>query len=128
MSRIVPQTLELMWPQILGQLGRERFCQDLSRLSGKELDLIHQFANLGDGEFASQHFTGKFQREYFARLVEKGLLIRTKRGRYRLYHHCHSAASPTGRTPFPLNPFPFATSVIYSNPLSLGVQTNGEWT
>ena len=85
-SRIVPQTLEQMWPAILGELGRERFCQDLSRLSGKELELIHEFARLGDGEFAPQHFTGKFQREYFARLVEKGLLIRTRRGRYRLYH------------------------------------------
>lgn len=86
MSRIVPQTLEQMWPATLGQLGRERFCQDLSRLSAKEQGLIHQFASLGDGEFAPQRFTGKFQREYFARLVEKGLLIRTKRGRYRLYH------------------------------------------
>jgi len=85
-SRIVPQTLERMWPAILSQVGRERFSQDLSRLSPKELDLIHQFANLGDGQFASQHFTGKFQREYFARLVDKGLLIRTRRGRYRLYH------------------------------------------
>lgn len=85
-SRIVPQTLERMWPAILGELGRERFCQDLSRLSAKELGLIHQFASLGDGEFTPQHFTGKFQREYFARLVEKGLLIRTRRGRYRFYH------------------------------------------
>ncbi|HTT21482.1 MAG TPA: ATP-binding protein [Candidatus Sulfotelmatobacter sp.] len=56
MSRIVPQTLERMWPAILGQLGRERFCQDLSRLSAKELELIHQFASLGDGEFAPQRF------------------------------------------------------------------------
>jgi AAA ATPase domain len=86
MSRIVPQALEQVWPTILEELGRERFCQDLSRLSAKELNLIHQFANLGDGEFAPQYFSGKFQREYFARLAEKGLLIRTKRGRYRLYH------------------------------------------
>lgn len=86
MSRIVPQMLDGMWPAILDQLGRERFCQDLSRLSAKELELIHQFASLGDGEFAPQRFTVKFQREYFARLTEKGLLIRTRRGRYKLYH------------------------------------------
>ena len=86
MSWIVPQTLEQVWPAILSQLGRERFCQDLSQMSAKEQGLVHQFAGLGDGEFTPQHFTGKFQREYFARLVEKGLLIRTKRGRYRLYH------------------------------------------
>jgi len=29
MSRIVPQALERVWPAILSQLGRERFCQDL---------------------------------------------------------------------------------------------------
>ena len=86
MSRIAPQMLDGMWPAILDQLGRERFCQDLSRLSVKELDLIHRFANLGEGEFAPQQFTRKFQREYFARLVEKGLLTRTRRGRYRFYH------------------------------------------
>ena len=84
-SRIVPQTFERMWPTILGELGRERFCQDLSRLSAKEQGLIHQFASLGDGEFAPQHFP-QFQREYFVRLAQKGLLIRTRRGRYRLYH------------------------------------------
>jgi hypothetical protein len=28
----------------------------------------------------------RFQTEYFARLAEKGLLIRTGRGRYKLYH------------------------------------------
>jgi hypothetical protein len=71
LSRIVPQALEQVWPTILGELGRERFCQDLSRPSTKELNLIHQLASLGDGEFTPQHFTGKFQREYFARLVEK---------------------------------------------------------
>jgi hypothetical protein len=33
-----------------------------------------------------RQFAGKFQREYFARLLEKRLLIRTRRGRYKLYH------------------------------------------
>ena len=30
--------------------------------------------------------TGKIHREHLARLVEKGVLIRTGRGRYKLYH------------------------------------------
>jgi hypothetical protein len=80
------QKLEPFWPAIFDQLGREKFRSDVSQLSGKELDLIHQFASLGDGELETHHFTRKFQTEYFARLAEKGLLIRTGRGRYKLYH------------------------------------------
>ena len=82
------QTLKLepFWPEIFDQLGREKFRSDVSQLSGRELELIHEFANLGTGELATKHFTGKFQTEYFARLAEKGLLIRTGRGRYKLYH------------------------------------------
>jgi hypothetical protein len=32
------------------------------------------------------HLTGKIHREHLARLVEKGVLIRTGRDRYKLYH------------------------------------------
>jgi hypothetical protein len=85
-SSLQPHRLERIWPSIFEQLGREKFRSDVSQLSGKELELIHQFANLGEGELAAHHFTSKFQTEYFARLAEKGLLVRTGRGRYRLYH------------------------------------------
>lgn len=86
-KQIEPRKLETNWPAILDQLGRERFRSDVSQLSAKELELIHQFARAGEGEVSAKHFSGKFQREYFARLVEKAVLIRTGRGRYRLYHH-----------------------------------------
>ncbi len=85
-SQIQPQKLEPYWPAIFNQLGREKFRSDVSQLSGKEIELIHQFASLGEGELETRYFTRKFQTEYFARLAEKGLLIRTGRGRYKLYH------------------------------------------
>ena len=85
-KQIEAHKLETSWPAILDQLGREKFLADLSQLSAKELDLIHEFGRLGEGEVSAKHFSGKFQREYFARLVEKALLIRTGRGRYKLYH------------------------------------------
>jgi hypothetical protein len=68
-----PRRLEQIWPAIFAQLGREKFRSDISQLSGKEIELIRQFAKLGDGEFAVHHLTTKFQTEYFARLTEKGL-------------------------------------------------------
>jgi len=78
--------LETTWPAILDQLGHEKFRADVSKLSAKESELIHQFASLREGEVSAKHFSGKFQREYFAPLVGKSLLIRTRRGRYKLYH------------------------------------------
>jgi hypothetical protein len=85
-KQIEAHKLETTWPAILDQLGREKFRSDVSKLSAKELELIHHFASLDEGEVSADHFGGKFQREYFARLVGKGLLIRTGRGRYKLYH------------------------------------------
>jgi AAA ATPase domain len=85
-KQIEAHKLKTTWPAILDQLGREKFRSDLSKLSAKELELIHQFASLDEGEVSADHFGGKFQREYFARLVEKDLLIRIGRGRYKLYH------------------------------------------
>ena len=85
-SRIELRALEPTWPAIFDQLGREKFALDVSQLSTKELDLIHQFAIMGQSELAPHDFRGKFQREYFARLAGKGFLIRAGRGRYTLYH------------------------------------------
>jgi hypothetical protein len=33
----------------------------------KEFELIHQLASLAEGEVSVEQFSGKFQREYFAR-------------------------------------------------------------
>jgi len=86
-GQIQPDKLESIWPAIFDQLGREKFRSDVSQLSAREFEFIHQFANLSENELATEHYTSKFRREYFARLVEKGLLIRIARGRYKLYHH-----------------------------------------
>ena len=85
-GQIQPDKLEPIWPAIFDQLGREKFRSDVSQLSAREFEFVRRFANLSDSELATQHYTGKFRREYFARLVEKGLLIRAGRGRYKLYH------------------------------------------
>jgi hypothetical protein len=84
--QVQPHRVEQIWPTIFDQLGREKFRSDISQLSTKEIELVRQFAKLGEGEFAVHQFTSKFQTEYFARLAEKGLLVRTGRGRYKLYH------------------------------------------
>jgi len=85
-GQIQPDKLEPIWPAIFDQLGREKFRSDVSQLSAREFEFVRRFANLSENELATQHYTSKFRREYFARLVEKGLLTRAGRGRYKLSH------------------------------------------
>jgi hypothetical protein len=85
-GQIHPHQLEAIWPAIFDQLGREKFRSDIFQLSAKELGLTHQFANLSESDIPAHHLTGKIHREHLSRLVEKGVLIRTGRGRYKLYH------------------------------------------
>src|SRR5437879_4628485 len=84
-NQIQPRQLETIWPAIFDQLGREKFRSDISQLSAQDLGLVHQFASLCESEIPAHHVGGRFHRQYFTRLVDKGLLIRTGRGLYKLY-------------------------------------------
>lgn len=85
-GQIHPHKLEVIWPAIFDQLGREKFRSDISQLSVKELALAQQFASLTESDTLAHHLTGKVHGEHIARLAEKGVLIRIGRGRYKLYH------------------------------------------
>ncbi len=73
------------WPSIFEHLGGEKFRSDLSQPSQKEIDLLQEISESGQGECTPHQLGGKFHRQYFARLIEKGLFVRTGRGRYKLY-------------------------------------------
>ena len=85
-NQIQPRQLKAIWPAIFDQLGREKFRSDISQLSAQDRALVREFASLGESEIPAHHLTGKIHRQYLARLLEKGLLVRTGRGRYKLYH------------------------------------------
>jgi AAA ATPase domain len=85
-NQIQPRQLEAIWPAIFDQLGREKFRSDISQLSAQDRALVREFASLGESEISAHHLTGTIHRQYLARLLEKGLLVRTGRGRYKLYH------------------------------------------
>src|SRR5438067_10904884 len=85
-NQIQARQLQAIWPEIFDQLGREKFRSDISRLSAQDRALVREFASLGESEIPAHHLTGKIHRQYLARLLEKGLLVRTGRGRYKLYH------------------------------------------
>jgi hypothetical protein len=81
-----PGDFEHLWPSIFEQLSREKFRSDISQLSRKEFELLRRAAQLEQEGFAAHELEAQFQREYFRRLTEAGLLIRVARGRYKLYH------------------------------------------
>ena len=75
-----------IWPAVFRRLEQIKFSADLAQLSEKELALLQAIAADGPDEFNPAPFVQQFHYQYFKRLAEAGLLIRTGRGRYRLYH------------------------------------------
>ncbi len=75
-----------LWPTIFEELGKEKFRTDLAHATVKELGLLHSLATSDNEEVSPGQFGSRFQSEYFRRLTERGLLVRTGRGRYKLYH------------------------------------------
>jgi len=82
----LPQTPERLWPDIFQRLERAKFRSDLAQVPEKELELLHALAGARGDESNPRHFIPAFQYAQFSRLTEKGLLIRTGRGRYKFYH------------------------------------------
>ena len=74
------------WREISAQLEREKFESDLAQLSEKDIALLRAVARSEVHEVAPTPFVKQFQYEYFRRLTDRGLLIRSGRGKYKLYH------------------------------------------
>ena len=73
------------WPAIFALLEREKFRSDLAQVPESELQLLHDLARKPDDEVTVKGLPAG-DRVYFSRLTERGLLTRTARGRYQLYH------------------------------------------
>jgi hypothetical protein len=65
-----------LWPEISAQLEREKFQSDLAQLSDKDVSLLRTLAAAEQDEF-NPTFAKQFQHEYFGRLTDRGLLIRS---------------------------------------------------
>lgn len=75
-----------LWPVVFRRLEEGKFNADLAQLSEKEVALLNAVALVDQTEFNPAPFAQKYPHQYFKRLMEAGLLIRTGRGRYKLYH------------------------------------------
>jgi len=75
-----------LWPVVSRRLEEGKFNADLAQLSEKEVALLHALALVNQSEFSPAPFAQQYPHQYFKRLVQAGLLIRTGRARYKLYH------------------------------------------
>jgi len=74
------------WPAIFARLEREKFRSDLAQVAEKEIQLLRAMAQSEDEQIGPKELASRYDRVYFSRLTERGLLTRTGRGRYKLYH------------------------------------------
>jgi hypothetical protein len=73
------------WWEIFRRLENEKFSADLAHVTDREVRLLRAVARCEEEEINRKAFTD-YARIYFTRLTDKGLLMRTGRGHYRLYH------------------------------------------
>ena len=73
------------WPSIFARLENEKFRSDLAQVPESEVQLLRELALRPEDQITVKGLTAG-DRAYFSRLTERGLLTRTARGRYRLYH------------------------------------------
>jgi len=73
------------WPSIFARLENEKFRSDLAQVPEREIQLLRNLALRPDDQIIVKGLTAG-DRAYFSRLTERGLLTRTARGRYKLYH------------------------------------------
>jgi hypothetical protein len=73
------------WQEIFHRLEKEKFSADLPQVTDREVQLLRALARCEEQEINRKQFAD-YARMYFTRLTDKGLLIRTGRGHYRLYH------------------------------------------
>jgi hypothetical protein len=73
------------WHEIFHRLEKEKFSADLAQVTEREVQLLRALARCEQQEINRKQFAD-YARIYFTRLTDKGLLTRTGRGHYRLYH------------------------------------------
>jgi len=73
------------WREIFHRLEKGKFSADLAQVTDREVQLLRALARCEEQEINRKEFAD-YARIYFTRLTDRGLLIRTGRGHYRLYH------------------------------------------
>ena len=85
-GRMTLKEFKAICPAVMEQFARIKFKDDLSRASDAEKRLLAQIASVKDPEISPSDFKGSGTSRMLDRLVKKDLIIKTSRGKYRLYN------------------------------------------
>jgi hypothetical protein len=83
-NKITLKDFDSLYPRIFSHMSRSKFSSDLDIASDKEKEVLFKIA--GTDEALSFSELGKQYRSSVYRLEEKGLITKTQRGKYALYH------------------------------------------
>lgn len=84
-ENITIKDFEKNWPQIFHIISEEKFREDTSGINGRQLQLLIDMAMLDKEEVSSSDLPD-YAGAYFTRASKRNLLIKLKRGEYKLYH------------------------------------------
>ena len=81
------KTFNRLYPTIAGYLSREKFNDDIAQASEMEIKVLGEMASINTQIISPNQLSIKNVRKCLKVLTEKkGLVIKTKRGEYSLYH------------------------------------------
>jgi len=83
-NKITFEDFEKLYPKIFLHMGKSKFSSDLEIASDKEKEMLFKIASAYESVSFSD--LGKQYRSSLYRLEEKGLITKTQRGKYLLYH------------------------------------------
>jgi len=85
-GRIDMEKFNESYPSIIDHLTKTKFQDDFNKATDAERETLLKIAELGEDVFTPSDITGRSQSKLFERLMEKELLVKISRGKYRLYH------------------------------------------
>jgi len=85
-GRIDMEKFNESYPSIIDHLTKTKFQDDFNKATDAERETLLKIAELGEEVFTPSDITGRSQSKLFERLMEKELLVKISRGKYRLYH------------------------------------------
>ncbi|MBU4266542.1 MAG: hypothetical protein KKE96_04875 [Candidatus Altiarchaeota archaeon] len=85
-GRIDIEKFNEVYPSIIEHLTKTKFQDDFNKATDAERETLLKIAGLNEVVFTPSDIKGGSQSKLFERLMEKELLVKISRGKYRLYH------------------------------------------
>jgi len=85
-GKLDTDTFDSLLQEIYRHLNRTKFNDDFNKASDAEKDVLIGLSKIGKKEFSPSDVRSKSATKLFERLTKKDLLLKSSRGRYKIYH------------------------------------------